>query len=198
MTRRGDVPKVMQSATMAVVAPSRSKQWLGTKVWPPPSLRQPTPPPVVDETWEAVKEGVFGQRGSRDYAGPVDKLYEAETRLTEIDRFMVGEQKLMEKAHRREEKLRERELARIARARLVVEEKRRKREQGLSRQSLAASYEAFKEERLRAHFWGHAHGHHGAELKALKGGSQVLSVCASIMDTQYRPLQLPFVVDVRF
>ena len=56
----------------------------------------------------------------------------------------------------------------------------------------------FKEERLRAHFWGHAHGHHGAELKALKGGSQVLSVCASIMDTQYRPLQLPFVVDVRF
>ena len=45
----------------------------------------------------------------------------------------------------------------------------------------------------KLHAWGHAHDLYGVRHSADKGR---LSVCASVMDNHYRPLQLPIVVDV--
>lgn len=47
--------------------------------------------------------------------------------------------------------------------------------------------------RLRAHLWGHLHRGHGARRAKLCG----VSVCGSIMDAHYCPLNLPIVVDVQ-
>ena len=73
--------------------------------------------------WTAVKDTVFDPDGApstaKALAKPVDELYGAETRLTEIDRYMLRGVRVAEKTFRREQVLQTAELARIARARKV-------------------------------------------------------------------------------
>lgn len=49
---------------------------------------------------------------------------------------------------------------------------------------------------LKAHLWGHAHGHHGVSDKRDKRGGSIASICSSIMDTHYCPTNPPIVLDL--
>ena len=54
-------------------------------------------------------------------------------------------------------------------------------------------------DRQAVHIWGHAHGYHGVRKPGTVLWGEVLpclSVNASIMDTSYRPRNLPIVVDI--
>ena len=100
----------MKAETMAVVDPTRAKEWKhsaggklqGSQVWPPPSLEQPEPPDPFDENWQTVKESVFSHEG---YDGPVDVLYSREASLTELDRYLLRAVKDQERSLRREQAL---------------------------------------------------------------------------------------------
>jgi len=54
---------------------------------------------------------------------------------------------------------------------------------------------------LKAHLWGHAHGHHGVSSleiskKHQKKHATITSICSSIMDTRYCPTNPPVVFDL--
>ena len=146
MPRPGECPAVMTAGTMAVVTPTRAKNWLGMPIWPPPTLALPPRAAKPDANWDVIKSGVFAK--GKDYSGPVDELYAQEARLTDIDRFRIKEQAVAEKEYRREQKLREKEMVRIARARKVVADKRKLREEGITRQAMLASYNEFKQAQM--------------------------------------------------
>lgn len=80
------LPTFMNQDTMAVVTPSRSKEWRNYNIWPPPHLHQKRIR-EKDETYEMIKTGVFTT--GETYKETVDMLYDHETRVTEIDKFMV-------------------------------------------------------------------------------------------------------------
>jgi len=62
---------------------------------------------------------------------------------------MMRDMRNREKSFRREQALQTQELARIARARKVVADKRRLRAERLNKDSLLASYEAFKKAQIQ-------------------------------------------------
>jgi hypothetical protein len=76
----------MNQDTMAIVAPTRSKEWRNYNIWPPPHLQKERPR-KLDENWEMMKSGVFTD--GETYKDTVDILYDHERRVTEIDKFLV-------------------------------------------------------------------------------------------------------------
>lgn len=69
--------------------------------------------------------------------------------VSQMRRFMMRDMRNREKSFRREQALQTQELARIARARKVVADKRRLRAERLNKDSLLASYEAFKKAQIQ-------------------------------------------------
>ena len=105
------------------------------------------------DPWSIVMASIIGQRGvfsSRNYAAPVDALYDSEIRMTKKDIYFAKDRIMAEKVHLREQRIRTRELLRIRRARKLVADKRKLREDREASTSMLASYEQFKLEALKA------------------------------------------------